>query len=67
MAAAAEETIDPEEFNYVHPLREVNIVVYAPEEAKNYLFGLSGSSEPCDLKEDREKAIYQAIKSNVES
>ncbi len=67
MAVAIEETIDSkllEKFNDGHPLREVNIAIYAPEEAKNYLFSLSDSSDLYDLKEDREKAIYQAIKSN---
>ncbi|WP_250295812.1 hypothetical protein [Wolbachia endosymbiont of Oedothorax gibbosus] len=67
VAVAIEETIDSkllEEFNDDHPLREVNIAIYSPEEAKNYLFSLSDSSELYDLKEDREKAIYQAIKSN---
>lgn len=67
VAVAIEETIDSkllEKFNDGHPLREVNIAIYAPEEAKNYLFSSSDSSELYDLKEDREKAIYQAIKSN---
>lgn len=67
VAVAIEETIDSkllEKFYDGHPLREVNIAIYAPEEAKNYLFSLSDSSELYDLKEDREKAIYQAIKSN---
>ncbi|WP_250295832.1 hypothetical protein [Wolbachia endosymbiont of Oedothorax gibbosus] len=64
VAVAIEETIDLEKFNDDHPLREINIAIYAPEEAKNYLFSLSDSSELYDLKEDREKAIYQAIKSN---
>lgn len=67
VAVAIEETIDSkllEKFYDGHPLREVNIAIYAPEEAKNYLFSLSDSSELYDLKEDREKAIYQAIKSS---
>ncbi|WP_264706712.1 hypothetical protein [Wolbachia endosymbiont (group B) of Archips podanus] len=64
VAVAIEETTDLEELNEDHPLREVSIVVYAPEEAKNYLFSLSDSSKLYDLREDREKAIYQAIKSN---
>lgn len=64
VAVAIEETTDLEKFTDGHPLREVNIAIYAPEEAKNYLFSLSDSSELYDLREDREKAIYQAIKSN---
>ncbi|MGL5028898.1 MAG: hypothetical protein ACRC6C_02145 [Wolbachia pipientis] len=64
VAVAIEETIDLEKFNDDHPLREINIAIYAPEEAKNYLFSLSDSSELYDLREDKEKAIYQAIKSN---
>uniref|UniRef100_A0A1A9VKE4 Probable periplasmic serine endoprotease DegP-like n=1 Tax=Glossina austeni TaxID=7395 RepID=A0A1A9VKE4_GLOAU len=67
VAVAIEETIDSkllEKFYDGHPLREVNIAIYAPEEAKNYLFSLSGSSELYDLKEDRGKAVYHAIKSN---
>lgn len=67
VAVAIEETADSkllEKFNDGHPLREVNIAIYAPEEAKNYLFSLSDSSELYDLREDKEKAIYQAIKSN---
>src|SRR6266576_4134826 len=63
VAVAIEETIDLEKFNDDHPLREIS-VAYASEEATNYLFSLSDSSELYDLKEDREKAIYQAIKSN---
>ncbi len=63
VAVAIEETIDLEKFNDDHPLREISIV-YASEEATNYLFSLSDSSELYDLKEDREKAIYQATKSN---
>ncbi|GFR13594.1 uncharacterized protein TNCT_444931 [Trichonephila clavata] len=63
VAVAIEETIDLEKFNDDHPLREVSIA-YVSEEATNYLFSLSDSSELYDLKEDREKAIYQAIKSN---
>ncbi len=64
VAVAIEETTDIEKFNDDHPLREVNIAISAPEEAKNYLFSLSDSSELYDLKENREKAFYQAIKSN---
>lgn len=64
VAVAIEETTDLEKFYDGHPLREVNIAIYAPEEAKNYLFSLSDSSELYDLKENREKALYQAIKSN---
>ncbi|WP_264719137.1 hypothetical protein [Wolbachia endosymbiont (group A) of Lasioglossum morio] len=66
VAVAIEETIDSkllEKFNDGHPLREINIA-YASGEATNYLFSLSDSSELYDLKENREKAIYQAIKSN---
>ncbi|WP_265026407.1 hypothetical protein [Wolbachia endosymbiont (group A) of Bibio marci] len=66
VAVAIEETIDSkllEKFNDGHPLREINIA-YASGEATNYLFSLSDSSELYDLKENREKAIYQAIKSD---
>ncbi|GFQ98249.1 uncharacterized protein TNCT_698051 [Trichonephila clavata] len=63
VAVAIEETIDLEKFNDGHPLREINIA-YASGEAINYLFSLSDSSELYDLEENREKAIYQAIKSN---
>ncbi|WP_265040054.1 hypothetical protein [Wolbachia endosymbiont (group A) of Trypoxylon clavicerum] len=66
VAVAIEETTDSkllEKFNDGHPLREVNIA-YASGEATNYLFSLSDSSELYDLEENREKAIYQAIKSN---
>lgn len=66
VAVAIEETIDSkllEKFNDDHPLREINIA-YASGEATNYLFSLSDSSELYDLKENREKAIYQAIKSD---
>lgn len=64
VAVAIEETTESELLEKFNPLREINIAIYAPEEAKNYLFSLSDSSELYDLKEDREKAIYQAIKSN---
>ncbi|MCM1002400.1 hypothetical protein [Wolbachia pipientis] len=66
VAVAIEETTDSkllEQFNDGHPLREVNIA-YVSGEATNYLFSLGDSSELYDLKENREKAIYQAIKSN---
>ncbi|GFT91669.1 DNA mismatch repair protein MutL [Nephila pilipes] len=63
VAVAIEETIDLEKFNDDHPLREINIA-YVSEGATNYLFSLSDSSELYDLREDKEKAIYQAIKSN---
>ncbi|WP_341816485.1 hypothetical protein [Wolbachia endosymbiont (group A) of Agelastica alni] len=66
VAVAIEETIDSkslEKFNDGHPLREINIA-YASGETTNYLFSLSDSSELYDLEENREKAIYQAIKSN---
>lgn len=66
MAVAIEETTDSkllEKFKDDHPLREVSIA-YVSGGAKNYLFSLSNSSELYDLEEDREKAIYQAIKSN---
>src|SRR6266550_6598381 len=64
VAVAIEETTESKLLEKFNPLREINIAIYAPEEAKNYLFSLSDSSELYDLKEDREKAIYQAIKSN---
>ncbi|WP_353277796.1 hypothetical protein [Wolbachia endosymbiont (group A) of Agelastica alni] len=66
VAVAIEETIDSkllEKFNDGHPLREINIT-YASGEATNYLFSLSDSSELYDLEENREKAIYHAIKLN---
>ncbi|WCR53351.1 MAG: hypothetical protein PG981_000373 [Wolbachia endosymbiont of Ctenocephalides orientis wCori] len=67
-AVAIEETTEQEllkEFSDDHPLREVNIVVYPQENGEvNYLFSLSNSSELYDVKGDREKALYQAIKSN---
>ncbi|GFR24152.1 uncharacterized protein TNCT_412291 [Trichonephila clavata] len=63
VAVAIEETIDLEKFNDDHPLREISIA-YVSEGATNYLFSLSDSSELYDLEENREKAIYQAIKSN---
>ncbi|MDX5461987.1 MAG: hypothetical protein O7157_00150 [Wolbachia endosymbiont of Tetragnatha montana] len=63
VAVVIEETIDLEKFNDDHPLREISIA-YVSEGAKNYLFSLSDSSELYDLREDKEKAIYQAIKSN---
>ncbi|WP_353277909.1 hypothetical protein [Wolbachia endosymbiont (group A) of Agelastica alni] len=63
VAVAIEETTDLEKFNDGHPLREINIA-YVSEGAKNYLFSLSDSSELYDLRENRGKAIYQAIKSN---
>lgn len=66
---AIEETTEQEslkEFNDDHPLQEVNIVVYPKVDGSevNYLFSLSDSSELYDVKEDREKALYNAIKSN---
>lgn len=63
MAIAIEETIDSKLLEEFNPLREVNIA-YVSEGATNYLFSLSDSSELYDLQEDKEKAIYQAIKSN---
>ncbi|BFD47617.1 MAG: hypothetical protein DMENIID0003_06910 [Wolbachia endosymbiont of Sergentomyia squamirostris] len=68
-AVAIEETTEKEllkEFNGDHPLREVNIVVYPKEDGSevNYLFSLSYSSELYNVREDREKALYNAIKSN---
>ncbi|WP_223158790.1 hypothetical protein [Wolbachia endosymbiont of Pentalonia nigronervosa] len=66
MAVAIEGTTDSkllEKFKDDHPLREVSIA-YVSGGAKNYLFSLSNSSELYDLKENREKAIYYAIKSN---
>lgn len=60
MAVAIEETIDLEKFN---PLREINIA-YVSEGATNYLFSLSDSSELYDLREDKKKAIYHAVRLN---
>lgn len=66
-AVVIEETTDKEllePFNDDHPFRDVNIVTYSPEGNANYLFSIGDSSELYDVKEDREKALYQAIKSN---
>ncbi|KLT23294.1 hypothetical protein wVul_0497 [Wolbachia endosymbiont of Armadillidium vulgare str. wVulC] len=68
-AVAIEETTEQEllkEFNDDHPLRGVNVIVYPKKDGSevNYLFSLSDSSELYDVKEDREKALYQAIKSS---
>lgn len=63
VAVTIEETADSKLLEKCNPLREVNIA-YVSGEATNYLFSLSDSSELYDLRENREKAIYQAIKSN---
>ena len=67
VAIIIEETIDKELlklFNDDHPFRDVNIVTYTSEGNANYLFSVGDSSELYDVKEGREKALYQAIKSN---
>ncbi|APR99047.1 hypothetical protein [Wolbachia endosymbiont of Folsomia candida] len=46
-----------------NPLREANIVV-ENKGLTNYLFSLGGSSKLYDLRENKEEALYQAIKSN---
>lgn len=67
---AIEETTDKqllEKFNDDHPLREVDILIYSPQgntEVANYLFSIDNSSELYDLKKDKEKALYNAVKSN---
>ncbi|RDD34847.1 hypothetical protein Wcon_01045 [Wolbachia endosymbiont of Cylisticus convexus] len=69
-AVAIEETTDQElleKFNDDHPLREVDILIYSPQgnaKVTNYLFSIDNSSELCDLKEDKEKALYNAVKLN---
>ncbi|MFP3015845.1 MAG: hypothetical protein ACEY3B_06180 [Wolbachia sp.] len=69
-AVAIEEITDKElleKFNDDHPLREVDILIYSPQgntEVANYLFSIDNSSELYDLKEDKEKALYNAVKSN---
>lgn len=69
-AVAIEETTDRElleKFNDDHPLREVSILIYSSQgntEVTNCLFSTDNSSELYDLKEDKEKALYNAVKSN---
>lgn len=69
-AVAIEEVTDKElleKFNDDHPLREVDILIYSPQgntEVANYLFSIDNSSELYDLKKDKEKALYNAVKSN---
>ncbi len=66
-AVAIEEIIGKESIelsNADHPFRNVNIVTNTPEGNVNYLFSTCDSSELYDVREDREKALYQAIKSN---
>jgi len=69
-AVAIEEITDQqllEKFNDDHPLREVNILIYSSQrntEVTNCLFSTDNSSELYDLKEDKEKALYNAVKSN---
>lgn len=69
-AVAIEEITDKElleKFNDDHPLREVDILIYSPQgntEVANYLFSIDNSSELYDLKKDKEKALYNAVKSN---
>ncbi len=64
---AIEETTDKqllEKFNDDHPLREVDILIYSPQGNTEYLFSIDNSSELYDLKEDKDKALYNAVKSN---
>ncbi|MFP3032942.1 MAG: hypothetical protein ACEY3M_18140, partial [Wolbachia sp.] len=64
---AIEETTDKqllEKFNDDHPLREVDILIYSPQGNTEYLFSIDNSSELYDLKEDKEKALYNVVKSN---
>ncbi|EAL59527.1 hypothetical protein WwSim0747, partial [Wolbachia endosymbiont of Drosophila simulans] len=64
---AIEETTDKqllEKFNDDHPLREVDILIYSPQGNTEYLFSIDNSSQLYDLKEDKEKALYNAIKLN---
>ncbi len=66
-AVAIEETTDKqllEKFNDDHPLREVDILIYSPQGNTEYLFSIDNSSELYDLKEDKEKALYNAVKLN---
>ncbi|WP_265036313.1 hypothetical protein [Wolbachia endosymbiont (group A) of Anomoia purmunda] len=69
-AVAIEEITDKElleKFNDDHSLREVDILIYSPQgntEVANYLFSIDNSSELYDLKKDKEKALYNAVKSN---
>lgn len=63
-AVAIEEIIGKESIALSNPFRNVNIVTYTPEGNVNYLFSIGDSSELYDVREDREKALYQAIKSN---
>ncbi|WP_265014710.1 hypothetical protein [Wolbachia endosymbiont (group B) of Camptogramma bilineatum] len=66
-AVAIEEITDKqllEKFNDDHPLREVDILIYSPQGNTEYLFSTDNSSELYDLKEDKEKALYNVVKSN---
>lgn len=69
-AVAIEETTDKqllEKFNDDHPLRELDILIYSPQgntDVANYLFSIDNSSELYDLKKDKDKALYNAVKSN---
>ncbi|WCR53293.1 MAG: hypothetical protein PG981_000315 [Wolbachia endosymbiont of Ctenocephalides orientis wCori] len=63
-AVVIEEIIGKESIELSNPFRNVNIVTYTPEGSVNYLFSTGDSSELYDVREDREKALYQAIKSN---
>ncbi|WP_265037039.1 hypothetical protein [Wolbachia endosymbiont (group A) of Anomoia purmunda] len=66
-AVAIEETTDKqllEKFNDDHPLREVDILIYSPQGNTEYLFSIDNSSELYDLKEDKDKALYNPVKSN---
>ncbi|BET28005.1 hypothetical protein wCauATS_02070 [Wolbachia pipientis] len=69
-AVAIEETTDKElleKFNNDHPLKEVDILIYSPQgntEVANYLFSIDNSSELYDLKEDKDKSLYNAVKSS---
>ena len=71
VAVAIEETTDKEllkSFDDGHPLRGANIPVILgneeDSERTNYLFSIGSSSKLYDLRENKEEALYQAIKSD---
>ncbi|APR97848.1 hypothetical protein [Wolbachia endosymbiont of Folsomia candida] len=51
------------DFDDENPLKEANIVVES-DGLTNYLFSFGDSSKLYDLRENKEEALYQAIKSN---
>lgn len=66
VAVAIEETCEKELLESLddkNPLREVNIIVEG-DGLTNYLFSFSDSSKLYDLGENKEEALYQAIRSN---